>query len=548
MSYRKPRFLVVIGALAATGLLASCASSAANSSNPESNGAPVSGGTIVYAHDQEPPCLWGGWIQQAYISRQFLDSLTSQVEDGEVVPWLATDWEVSEDQKTWTFEIKKDIKFTDGTPLDAEAVRRNFEYWINEGGNSTADAYLGPYYETSTALDTHTFELTLKEPYSPLLTALSQAYFGIQSPAALDRDADVNCEKPVGSGPFYVEEWARGSHVTLKRNDDYNSAPQNARHEGPAYVDEIVWRFVHDPVARFGALTTGEAHAIYDVPTPQWEIANEQYQVEKYVTPGRPMSLALNTVDGVFTDKLVRQAFAYATDRKTAVETAFNGVTPFEPNAVLSRTTPSYNDSVADLHPYDPEEAEKLLDAAGWVDRDADGFRVKDGERLYVKLTYGAGSHITPEGTAVLQNLQHNAQAVGFDLELVPATQDELFAGKYSTPDSYDAKPGYWTSPSPGVLLINYRQNLPPESPNTQSVDFYNDPEVEDLIRAANSTLERAKQDEYYGEAQRILNEEAVSVGLYNQLFTLAVDPNLKDVWLESAQGEPVFHDAYFVQ
>src|SRR5690625_6312957 len=86
------------------------------------------------------------------------------------------------------------------------------------------------------------------------------------------------------------------------------------------------------------------------------------------------------SVDGVFTDKLVRQAFAYATDRKTAVETAFNGVTPFEPNAVLSRTTPSYNDSVADLYPYDPEEAEKLLDAAGWVDRDADGFRVKDGE------------------------------------------------------------------------------------------------------------------------------------------------------------------------
>src|SRR5690625_6246373 len=105
MSYRKPRFFAVIGALAATGLLASCASSAANRSTPESNGDPVSGGTIIYAHDQEPTCPWGGWIQQAYISRQFLDSLTSQVEDGAIAPCRATDWEVSEGQKTWPVEI-----------------------------------------------------------------------------------------------------------------------------------------------------------------------------------------------------------------------------------------------------------------------------------------------------------------------------------------------------------------------------------------------------------------------------------------------------------
>src|SRR5690625_7729024 len=97
-------------------------------------------------------------------------------------------------------------------------------------------------------------------------------------------------------------------------------------------------------------------------------------------------------------------------------------------------------------------------------------------------------------------------------------------------------------------MIINFLKNSPTESPKTQIDDIYNDPKAEDLIRAANSTVERAKQYEYYGEAQRILNEEAVSVGLYNQLFTLAVDPDLKDVWLESAQAEPEFHDAYFVQ
>lgn len=547
MSIRRPNLFKLASALAASTLLAGCAANAADTSSLAKDGQPQEGGTIIYAHDQEPPCLWGGWVQQAYISRQFLDSLTSRGDDGEVVPWLAQEWEVSDDQLTWTFKLKENVKFTDGTDLDAEAVRRNFEYWINEGGNSTADAYLGPYYKTSVAVDKTTFELQLTEPYSPLLSALTQAYFGIQSPTALERGAEQNCEQPIGSGPFYVEEWVRGSHVSLKRNDDYNSAPANALHDGPAFVDGITWRYVHDPVARYGALTTGEAHAIYDIPTPQWNNASEAFQVEKYITPGRPMSLALNGREGFFTDTHVRQSFAYATDRETAVETAFNGVIPFEPNGVLSRSTPSYNAEVADDYPYDPDRARALLDEAGWSEIGPDGVRVKNGERLEIKLVYGAGSHITPEGTAVLQNIQHNANEVGFDVVLVPASQDELFAGKYSNPGSYDAKPGYWTSPSPGVLLINYRQDLP-ESPNPQNVNFYNNADVEDLIRSANSTLDRGEQDDFYGQAQQILSDEAIAVGLYDQIFSLAVDPKLRDVWLEQSQGEPVFHDAYFVQ
>ena len=535
----------VVAVLALPALLAACTPGAA-AGPAEAEGTRLEGGTIVYAHDQEPPCLYGGWVQQAYLSRQVLDSLVSQVDDGEIVPWLATGWETSADGLVWTFTLREGVEFTDGTPLDAAAVVRNFDFWLREGGNSTVAAYLGSYYAGSRAVDATTVELTLTRPYSPLLSALSQAYFGIQSPTALERGPEVNCDAPVGSGPFVVERWDRGTSVTFTANPDYDSAPQNALHQGPAYVDGIEWRFVHDPVARFGALTTGEAQVIYDIPTPQWDVAQASFDVQQYITPGRPVALGLNTVQGPFADVRVRQAFAAAGDREAAVESAFHGAIPFEGNGSISQSTPGYNPDAADDHPYDPERAAALLDEAGWTGRDAEGYRTKDGERLSVDIVYGAGSIVTAEGATVLQNLQEQVKASGFEVVLVPATRDELFSGKFSSPDSYDAKPGYWTSPTSGVLHITFRQHLE-ASPNFSNSSFYNDPELEAIIVQANSTADRAEQDRLYGQAQQILSDGAVSIGLYTQTTSIAVGPTVRDVWLEDSQGEPVFHDAHLV-
>lgn len=535
----------VLAATAGVATLAACG--AAGATSPGDGGEPVPGGTIVYAHDQEPPCLYGGWVQQAYLSRQVLDSLVAQDADGGIVPWLATDWSVSPDQLVWTFTLRDGVRFTDGTPLDAAAVVRNLEFWVPEAGNSTVAAYLGSYYAGARAVDDRTVELTLTRPYSPLLSVLSQPYFGIQSPTALERGAEANCEEPIGSGPFVVESWDRGEAVTFVANEDYTSAPANARHQGRAHVDRLVWRFVHDPVARLGALTTDEAQVVYDVPTPQWEAARAAFDVQQYITPGRPVALGLNTVAGPFADVRVRQAFAFATDREAAVRSAFHGVVPFEGNGALSRSTPGYDPEAAQAYPYDPERAAALLDEAGWTEVDDEGYRVRDGERLRIRVVYGAGSIVTAEGATALQNIQEQARGSGFEVELLPVTRDELFSGKYSGPETYDAKPGYWTSPTAGVLLITFRQHLP-ESPNFSNSSFFNDPELEALILEANSTLDRAEQDRLYARAQRIVADEAASLGLWTQTTSLAVSPRLQGVWLEQSQGAPVFHDATFVR
>ncbi|GHF25206.1 ABC transporter substrate-binding protein [Pseudolysinimonas yzui] len=534
-------------AAGATGLAAILALSACAGATT-STGERVDGGTIVYAHQQEPFCVFGGWIEQAYLSYQVLDNLTSLDENHEVVPWLATEWSTSEDGLTWTFTLKDGVEFTDGSPLTAEVVAYNFDYWVS-GGNSTALVWLQDYYASAEAIDELTVQINLSAPYPRLADNLTQGYFGIQSQVALEtRTDEENCAAPIGSGAFIVDHWDRGEEIVLVRNDEYTSWPANAEHTGPAYVEEIVWRFVPDATTRVAALQSGEVDAIYDVPAVQWQTLDDAgYQLEKYVTPGRPQQLAFNTQVGPFTDVLVRQAFAYSLDRRAAVEAIGQGVIPYEGNGGVSQTTPGYSQAAADWYDYDPEKANALLDEAGWTERDADGFRTKDGERLHVVLPYGAGSIINADGAAILQGVKEQASQVGFDVELIPVPLSELVAGAYSQPAERDINVGYWTAVTAGILYINWRPSTE-EAPNYSNGAFYNDEVLAQLIRDANSAADIDEQNALYIEAQDYIAERALSIGLYDRLSTLAVDTSLKGVWQEHAQGGPTFYDAYLTE
>ena len=529
-------------ALILGSLLAGCGGGASASAG----GTKVQGGTIVYGHEQEPPCLYGGWLQQAYIDRNILDSLVTEADDGSIKPWLATAWTVSDDRLTYTFTLESGVKFTDGTPLDAQAVADNFAYW-EKGGNSTAKVSIDPYFKAAKALDATHVAVSLNKPYLPLLTMLTQGYFGIQSPTALGRSDKENCEDPIGSGAFTVKQWKHGQEVVLVKNPNYTSWPATAEHQGPAIVDEVDWKFLTDPVERYASLTTGETNVIYDVPTVDWKDAKSKYDVTQYITPGKPVSIYLNTVKSVFTDKLVRQAFAYGADRQAAVHAGFHGVIPYEGNPSVSQATPGYDASVATAYPYDAAKADQLLDQAGWTTRNADGYRTKNGKELTVRFAYPAGSVFTTEGSTVLQILQQQWKQVGFQVTLIPETQAETFAGKYSSADSYDAQPWYWTSPSSAILWIVWRPSTD-ANPNYSNSSFYNNEELSTAIQQGNSAATTAEADQAYGQAQQIIQDNAAAVGLYTQTSSLATAKNLHDVWLEKSQGEPVFADAYFTK
>jgi peptide/nickel transport system substrate-binding protein len=547
----RTRYLRLVAAAAAalllSTLLAACAASGGSTVAAAAGGTETRGGTIVYGHEQEPPCLYGGWLQEAYIDRNVLDSLVTEANNGSIEPWLATSWTISGNGLIYTFHLKPGVRFTDGTPLNAQAVADNFNYWQN-GGNSTAQVSMDPYFKSATAINPTTVQVTLNQPFYQLLTMLSQAYFGILSPANIKAGNEAVCDDPIGSGAFTVKKWIHGQELILARNPDYTSWPATALHQGPAIVSQVDWEFLPDPTERYESLVTGETNVIYDIPTNDWANAEQNFQVIKYITPGKPVSLYLNTEDGPFTSVLVRQAFAYGADRQADVEAAFHGVIPYEGNPSVSQATPGYDAAVAGAYPYDPAKANQLLDQAGWTSRNAAGYRTNSkGQELTVKLAYPAGSVITDEGATLLQILQQQWKQAGFNVTLIPETQAETFGGAFSTPQSYDAQPWYWTSPSPAILWIVWRPSTK-NDPNYSNSSFYNNTELGTVIADGNTAASTAQADQYYDKAQQIIQNQAAAVGLYDQTMTLAVAKNLHDVWVEKSQGEPVFEDAYFTK
>nr|BFE70445.1 hypothetical protein GCM10020092_037460 [Actinoplanes digitatis] len=197
--------------------------------------------------------------------------------------------------------------------------------------------------------------------------------------------------------------------------------------------------------------------------------------------------------------------------------------------------------------PTTPPRPSQLLDQAGWTARNAAGVRTKNGAPLTIKLVYGAGFIFTQEGSTVLQVLQEQWKQIGFEVKLIPATQAELWGGKYSDPSTFDATPSYWTSPSSAILWIVWRPSTP-DNPNFSNRSFFNNETLSQTIQQANTEAEAAKANALYGQAQKIIQDDAAGIGLYTQNSTYAVARNLKDVWLEKSQGEPVFSDAYFTK
>ncbi|WIB60495.1 ABC transporter substrate-binding protein [Curtobacterium sp. MCLR17_007] len=540
--------VAVVAALAAGALLAGCS---AGSTAATRDSGPVRGGTLVYATDREPTCLDphnSGDMPQTYIARQYLDSLVSLQKDGSVQPWLATGWTISDDGTQYDFTLKQGVEFTDGTPFDAQAVVDNFTQILDPATQSSTDLlYLTGYFDKATAISDHVVRITLKRPYSPLLAALSQAFFGMESPKAMARGLAANCESPVGTGPFEVAGWNHERDVELVRNDSYNSAPADAEHQGPAYLDGITWKFLKDNTTRYGALSSGEADVIFNVPPESEGLAKADPSIElqSFVHSGSPFSLDLNTQSTVFSDIRVRQAFVHASDAKEAVESAYNGVFPYEGNAVSSGT-PHYDAAYHEPFPYDPAAAKQLLDEAGWTGRDADGYRTKDGVTLTVKLPYNADSAETPPAdVTILQDIQAMEKRVGIKVVLQALDSSSMNA-VWGNPKAYDLLGNYWNSPTPHVMYIKYSKATY-DVDNGQNSAFAYDDELDRLLIAGTATTDPAKQATAYAKAQQILTSKAWSLPLYPIQTRLGIADRVSGVWIEPSEGEPVLSDAYLI-
>lgn len=541
MRMRSTHSIPLLAAAGATALLlAACTATPGETDAPD-----VDGGTLVYATgDAEPTCLdphVGGNYPQALISTQYLEPLVGRDAEGAMQPWLATAWEVSDDGLTWDFTLRDDVTFTDGTPFDAEAVKVNVEHLQDpETQSSTGYLAMAKVAEVE-AVDAAHARFHLSEPDSALLESLSQQWTAIQSPAGIARGMDANCAAPIGTGPFIVDEWTPQQQVTLVRNDDYSTPGPEAENTASAHLDEIVWRFIPDAATRYAALQSGEVQVI-DNPQPDAIAAADGTTIEHIDAP-RPGSvnrIELNSGQTPFDDVRVREAFIRAADPNPGIENLYLGTATRSYSPLASIEPLAHEDPT--LFTTDVEAANELLDDAGWTERDSDGVRMRDGDRLTVRFPVSTNQSVAAE-QSLFEQIQANAAGVGFDVQLAPLDLSAWYGALGE--NAYEAVSAPYTKVGPDVLRILYHSSgiVPAPSGYFANHAQLSDPALDALLDEAAATVDEAERADLYEQAQQMILESFAVLPLYDQQNHFLVS-GVEGVRVLGTVATPTFIDA----
>ncbi|MEO6530915.1 MAG: ABC transporter substrate-binding protein [Specibacter sp.] len=535
-------------ALAAALVLAGCTPGTTTSNSSTDAGTPLTGGTLVYASgDAEPSCLdphVGGNYPQALIASQYLETLYTKDADGKLVPWLAEESTVSDDGLTRTVKIRSGISFTDGTALDAAAVKANFEHLLDpDTASSTGYLALGKI-DSMKAVDASTLELKLKTPDNSLLESFSMPWVAIESPTALKRSQGENCASPVGTGPFKVESWKKQDAVKLVRNDGYVLPDPKAGHAGAAYLDAITWRFIPEAATRYAALQAGEVQVI-DNAQPDAIAAADKNPAIKHLDaprPGASNRIELNSSKAPFNNALVREAFIHAVNVNASIDSLFFGTATRSYSPLSSVEPLAYSEEA--LFGYDPAKAGKLLDASGWSQRDSAGYRVKDGTRLSLTFPVSTSQSI-PAEQSLFEQMQATAKASGIEIKIslldLSSWYGELFTNNYNLVSAPYTKVG------PGVLSILFHSDstIPAPSGYFANLSQVKDPSLDALLDTAGSTRDQAQRKDLYTQAQKKVLEGYYLLPLYNQQNHFLYSEKLKNVGPTTAVATPTFFDAW---
>ena len=307
---------------------------------------------------------------------------------------------------------------------------------------------------------------------------------------------------PTLLGPFVVSDWVKQDSITLTRNDGYTSPPADAEHSGAAYLDQITWKFIPDSATRYAALQAGEVDVI-DNAQPDTIVQAEKSGNIQHLDaprPGASNRIELNAGKAPFNDEKVREAFVRSSNVDDAVASLFFG-TATRSTSALSSIEP-LGVSRPDLFAYDPDAANTLLDAAGWSTRDADGYRVKDGERLSVAFPVSTNQSI-PAEQSVFEQIQATAKETGFDVTLSPMDLSSWYTALGS--NEYDAVSAPYTKVGPDVLRFLYHSDgiTPAPSGYFANHSQVSDPSLDTLLNTAGSTKDDAQRKDLYTQAQK---------------------------------------------
>ena len=483
---------------------------------------------ITYALDFEMSGV-DPHINQAFNAHKIImnvfDPLVFQTADGKVYPGLASSWDISPDGKTYTFKLRNDVKFHDGTPFNAAAMAFSFDRIRDPNTKSQyAITLLGPI-DSYQAVDDSTFRVNFKTPYPAFLDALSYAWLAPVSPTAVRRLGADFSRNLVGTGPFKFKEWVAKDRITLERNPDYQWGPSFFKHKGPAYLEQIKFVFIPEWATRSAVLETGEIDYSGDALAADIARLKSNSKLRVIVTPlgGVPQSYFLNVTKAPFDDVRVRRAFLQGVDKQTVINTMHAGA--FQPAfGPLTRATTGYDKSAESNSAlqFNKDQAKKQLDDAGWK-VGAGGIRTKDGQNLQLQLQWLSMTiNRDPQQAELLQGI---VKDLGIDVKIATVPSFPNLSAAIGQ-NNYHLVPSFWQGSDPNVLYQAYHsKNVGANNWSKSKI-----PELDRLLDQADAEPNVQKRLDLYAQVQKMVMDQALSVPVWDSANVLAMRANLTDI------------------
>ena len=503
---------------------------------------PQAGGELVVALWQEPLSLDPTNANTIALRPAMLvyDTLIVQSNDFKYHPGLAESWEVASDGKSYTFKLKKNVKFHDGTPFNAQAVKANFDRIASPDAKATFSVSIRGIYQETQVVDDFTARVVLSQAYAPFLDGVAEAFYSMASPAAVAKFGKDFDRNPVGTGPFVFQEWAAKSHVTLKKNPDYAWGSSLFKHQDGAYLDRISFRLITESATRLATLETGEIQLAEEIPPLDVDRLKKdsKFQVVSQTYPGGPAQMQLNTSKPPLNELAVRQAIEYAVNQDDVVKLLFAGAyTPAR--TPMSPGTFGYDESLAKVYGTNPAKAKEVLEQAGWK-AGGDGIRQKDGKPL--EFTVNVVSEITDTVRAA-ELLQAQAREVGIKVNV-----QQLDTGAWNAAvgqGSQMAVIGWRGASDPDFMRPIFHSANIGKSPLQRT--HFKDERLDQLLDEGSREQDRTKRAALYREAQEIILKQGLMVPLWDRYNFVGTRANVRDLTVD-LRGYPRLYDVWMAK
>ncbi|WP_261419396.1 TIGR04028 family ABC transporter substrate-binding protein [Serratia quinivorans] len=510
--------------------------------------ASVQGGTLVYLEQQAHTNLYppsGGFYPNGGILNQITDKLTYQnPQTLEIEPWIAESWSSNADKTEYTFKLRPGVTFSDGTPLDANAVAKNFDtYGLGNKEKRLPVSEVINNYDHSEVIDPITVKFYFKHSSPGFLQGTATIGSGLVSLGTLNRSYDElgDARHIIGSGPFVVSGETLGREVSLSVRKDYHWGPTKLAQQGRANLDAIKVIVTGEDSVRIGALQAGQADFIRQIQAYDEKQTQEQgFTIYAAPTRGVNDSVAFRPDNPLVSDLRVRQALLHATDSKQIVDTLFSVNYP-QAKSVIASSAAGFVDLSAKLK-FDPQLANRLLDEAGWK-KGSDGLREKDGKKLLLNIYESLPQ---PQNKAVLQLVSQQWGKVGARLNILAGDAGSRVADNLD-PQKTPAAVVEVGRADPDVIKSQFyptnRDALLQQGGSGKNSHFSDD-KLNALLLGIASEVDAQKRLQIAGEAQNYLLDQAYVIPFFEEPQVFAGAPYLKGVSFE-AVGRPSFYGAW---